>query len=101
LHNCFARQALFRYRLPIMTRANPFPRFRFVTALFALALASLGATLSGCGISGDLTPAPPMMGDARAKYEAEQARKQEAAKAGAPAAPATPAPVQSTPPPAQ
>jgi hypothetical protein len=95
--------ALFRYLLPTMTRANPFPRFRFVAALFALALASLGATVSGCGISGELTPAPPMMGEARAKYEADraaadEARKQEAAKAGAPAAPTNPAPAQPVPP---
>jgi hypothetical protein len=75
-----------------MTRANP---FRFVSLLLALALASLGAAVSGCGISGDLTPAPPMWGEARRQHEAEEARKREDAKAAAPApapasAPSTP-----------
>jgi hypothetical protein len=75
-----------------MTRANP---FRFVSLLLALALASLGAAVSGCGIAGDLTPAPPMWGDARRQHEAEEARKREEAKAGTPA----PAPSTVTPPP--
>jgi hypothetical protein len=73
-----------------MTRANP---FRFVSLLLALALASLGTSISGCGIAGDLTPAPPMWGDARAQHEAEEARKREAAKANPPA----PSPTSVTP----
>jgi hypothetical protein len=81
-----------------MTRARP---FRFVSLMLALALASLGAVVSGCGIAGDVTPAPPMWGQTRADYDAEQARKrEEEAKAAPKAAPkATPTnPAPSSPP---
>lgn len=43
-------------------------RLRAAFALVALAL------VSACGLRGDLEPAPPMWGEARERYEAEQDR---------------------------
>lgn len=57
------------------------------TRLVGLALA-LGS-LSACGLRGELAPAPPVFGPAKAEYDAAQA-KAEAEKAAADAAKAKP-----------
>jgi predicted small lipoprotein YifL len=56
--------------LILMTLNIPCIRFALVLALVALA--------SACGVKGGLETAPPMWGDARAQYEAEQAAKRAA-----------------------
>jgi predicted small lipoprotein YifL len=63
--------------------------------------------LAGCGIKGDLSPAPPLYGEARTQWQAEQAARraaeerrkaEEAARApAAPAAPAATAPAPANP----
>ena len=61
---------------------------RLVLAGLALAL------LGGCGVQGALERPPPMWGDERARYEAEQRAREEAERAAPTPAPA-PAPAAS------
>lgn len=44
------------------------------------AVLALAVALSGCGLRGSLEKPPPMFGEARRQYEAEQRQKVEAAE---------------------
>lgn len=68
---------------------------RRAVCLAALLAGSALLALGGCGIRGDLVPAPPVAGEARRTWEAQEAqrkRAEEDARQQQATQPATPAP---------